>query len=188
LWIIAGLGNPGARYADTRHNLGFLVADEIARRIRIDLKIDKDAETGQGFMGTEKVMLIKPLTFMNLSGNAVGRILRYYKSGPEHLVVVHDDMDIAPGKLKIRMGGGAGGHNGVDSVISHLGPDFLRVKVGIGKPDRGPKENYVLGRFSSHEQPLVMDAVKKAADAVETIVQEGHLKAMTVFNADTPDS
>lgn len=187
MWIIAGLGNPGRKYESTRHNLGFLVADELAERIRTGFRKDKDAETGEGFMGSIKVLLVKPLTFMNLSGNTIGRIIRFYKIEPDHLIVVHDDMDIAPGKLKIKMGGGAGGHNGVDSVIEHVGRDFHRIKIGIGKPLKGSMESYVLGNIPLHDRRLFMDIVRKAADAVECIVSEGYLKAMTIFNADNSD-
>lgn len=188
MWIVAGLGNPGRKYDATRHNVGFLAVDEIARRIKAGFKKDSDSETAEGFMGSEKVMLIKPLTFMNLSGRAVGRVIRYRKIETDRLIVIHDDLDLLPGKLKIKLGGGAGGHNGVESVIDHVGHDFLRIKIGIGKPPRGLQESYVLGRFTPDEKALIGPAVLTAADAVEEIIRSGYLKAMTIFNAEPSEA
>lgn len=188
MWIIAGLGNPGNKYDQTRHNAGFLVIDEIAKRVRVRYKKDIDSETAEGFMDHEKVMLIKPLTFMNLSGSAISRVVRYHKLGIDRLIVIHDDLDLMPGKLKIKLGGGAGGHKGIISVIDHIGQDFIRIKVGIGKPERGSKEGYVLGRFAPEERGLISTAVVRAADAVQEIIRNGCPRAMTMFNAEPEHS
>jgi PTH1 family peptidyl-tRNA hydrolase len=185
LWIIAGLGNPGREYEQTRHNLGFKAVDEVAERIHTGFKTSGNYLISEGFIGQKKVVLIKPLTFMNLSGDAVSKVLSYYKCEPEHLVVIHDDMDIETGRMKIKMGGGSGGHKGIESIIASIGErEFLRIKIGIGRPDHNNVEGYVLSKIRGRDQDLLNDMVLKAADAAESIVLDGREKAMNNFNTD----
>ncbi len=185
MWIVIGLGNPGKEYEKTRHNLGFLTVDVIAERLSSGFKTSDNYQISEGFMGSEKLLLIRPLTFMNLSGRAVSRVLSYYKCDVDHLVVIHDDLDIEPGRIKIKLGGGSGGHKGVESVMSSVGSrDFLRIKIGIGRPDHNNTEGYVLSKFKGKEEELISSTVIDAADAVESIVSDGYEKAMNIFNAD----
>ena len=168
-----GLGNPGRSYERTRHNVGFLVADELARRHGGSWRKRKKTETTAVSLGPREVTLLKPTTFMNISGSA----LAGYRV--EDLVVVHDDLDLPPGDVRVKVGGGAGGHNGLRSLIGRLGPDFARVRVGIGRPPVGANAtDYVLGRMDA----AVRDAVTLAADAVEAVVDDGPEAAMNRFN------
>ncbi|MDP8950563.1 MAG: aminoacyl-tRNA hydrolase [Actinomycetota bacterium] len=171
-----GLGNPGRSHERTRHNVGFLVADELARRHGGSWRTRKRVEAAPARIGPKEVTLLKPTTFMNNSGSALAGY------GTENLIAVHDDLDLPPGDVRVKVGGGAGGHNGLRSVIGHLGPDFVRVRVGIGRPPVGMSvTDYVLGRMDA----TVRDAVPRAADAVEAIVEEGPEAAMNRFNART---
>ena len=171
-----GLGNPGRSYERTRHNAGFLVADELARRHGGSWRKRKRAEAAPLSLGSKGVTLLKPTTFMNNSGSA----LAGYGAGD--LILVHDDLDLPPGDVRVKVGGGAGGHNGLRSVIQRLGPDFVRVRVGIGRPPAGVGvTDYVLGRMDR----AVRDAVPLAADAVEAVVEEGPEAAMNRFNVRT---
>jgi len=184
LTLVVGLGNPGPRYAHTRHNMGFLVVDELARRWGIGWTSTRHgAESGTGTIAGATVMLAKPQTFMNLSGEAVGRLRRARRLKPEHIVAVYDDLDLPFGRVRIRTGGGAGGHNGVTSLISVLGREFPRVRVGIGRPGPGsdPVE-YVLGRFDAADLRIVDEAVGHAADGVEAILDAGLEAAMNRIN------
>ena len=168
-----GLGNPGRSYDRTRHNVGFLVADELACRHGGSWRAKKRAEAAPIGIGLKNVTLLKPQTFMNDSGAA----LAGYK--PEQLVVVHDDLDLPMGDVRVKVGGGAGGHNGLRSIIQHLGADFVRVRVGIGRPPGGMTvTDYVLGRMDV----AIRDAVPGAADAVEAVVEHGPEVAMNRFN------
>lgn len=188
LTLVVGLGNPGPRYRRTRHNLGFLVVEELARRWKIGWTSTRHgAESGTGSIAGAPVMLAKPQTFMNLSGEAVGRLRRARRLKPEHIVAVYDDLDLPLGRVRIRTGGGAGGHNGVTSLISVLGREFPRVRVGIGRPGPGsdPVE-YVLGRFEPEDVPVVDRAVEHAADGIEAILREGLEPAMNGFNRQRP--
>ena len=184
LKIVVGLGNPGARYKDTRHNIGFLVVDELARRWRSETwKRRFEAEVSEHRAGGP-VLLVKPQTFMNLSGEAVREAAKFYKVDPQDIIAIHDDLDLPAGRLRIRERGGAGGHKGIQSMIVQLGTDaFVRVKFGIGRP---PAEwdtaDYVLGRFSPEEQPSISQTIGLAADAVEAILAEGTSAAMNRFN------
>lgn len=188
MWIIVGLGNPGRKYEDTRHNVGFITADELADRLGCTFKRSNDYLFAEGFIGTEKVVLVKPLTFMNLSGRAVLGAMEYFKCGHDRLVVIHDDLDVAAGRIKIRPGGGDAGHKGVRSVIESIGAvDFLRVKIGIGRPEAGSVEGYVLSGFGKNEREQMRSAVSRAADAIEMTVSEGHAKAMSIYNAADDD-
>jgi peptidyl-tRNA hydrolase, PTH1 family len=168
-----GLGNPGRSYERTRHNVGFLVADELARRHGGSWRKKKKTEVAPVSLGLKEVTLLKPTTFMNNAGSA----LAGYNS--EDLIVIHDDLDLPPGDVRVKVGGGAGGHNGLRSVIGRLGPDFTRVRVGIGRPPVGSgATDYVLSRMDA----AVRDALPLAADAVEAVVESGPEAAMNRFN------
>ena len=168
------MGTPGRSYERTRHNAGFLVADELARRHGGSWRKRKRAEAAPVSLGSREVTLLKPTTFMNNSGSALGG----YR--PEDLILVHDDLDLPPGDVRVKVGGGAGGHNGLRSIIGRLGPDFVRVRVGIGRPPAGVGvTDCVLSRMDA----AVRDALPLAADAVEAVVEEGPEAAMNRFNA-----
>ncbi|MDP2166710.1 MAG: aminoacyl-tRNA hydrolase [Thermodesulfovibrionales bacterium] len=183
MWAIVGLGNPGTGYSRTRHNIGFMVVDAVAVRHKIELKEKRHCLSGTGAIDGAEAVLIKPLTFMNRSGLAVGEALRKFNVPPERLIVIHDDMDMETGKLKIKKNGSSGGHNGVESVIESIGTmDFVRIKIGIGRDMTIPAEDYVLSRFKRAELPLIKAAIKTASDAVGTIVNEAIENAMNRFN------
>jgi len=170
-----GLGNPGRSYERTRHNVGFLVADELARRHGGSWRKRKKAEAAPITLGLQDVTLLKPTTFMNNSGSALAGHNR-----AEDLIVVHDDLDLPEGDVRVKVGGGAGGHNGLRSVIGRCGPDFVRVRVGVGRPAPGMDvTDYVLSKMNS----ALRDAVPRAADAVEAVVEDGPEAAMNRFNA-----
>ncbi|MDQ7837867.1 MAG: aminoacyl-tRNA hydrolase [Thermodesulfobacteriota bacterium] len=182
---IVGLGNPGIKYAETRHNIGFILIDHLAGIFQISLAAKKwDSLIGKGYIGERQVLLAKPLTYMNRSGLAVAQILNFHKIPPPDLLVVHDDMDIPLGRIKIVRSGGSGGHNGVDSIIETLGTrEFPRLKIGIGRPLPQQKpEHYVLEPFSFEEIALLKETLKKAAKASEAIVRQGIEEAMNLFN------
>jgi PTH1 family peptidyl-tRNA hydrolase len=183
--LIAGLGNPGVRYSYSRHNAGFLVLDALARMEDIEINREKfDSHLGRGVISGVPVILAKPQTFMNLSGVAVGKLARYFEIGAEEILVVHDDMDFPTGDVRIKMGGGAGGHKGLLSIIDHLGgSEFARIRVGIGRPPAGETaEGYVLERFSECEMQTVPHVVERACDAVIEVVSSGVQAAMNKCN------
>ncbi len=185
-WLIVGLGNPGEKYEDTRHNVGFLVADELGERGGFPIqRLKFKALTNTAAVGGQGALVMKPVTYMNLSGEAVGEAARFYKLPPDHVLVVSDDVDLPLGKLRIRTGGSAGGHNGLKSVIQHLGTDqFPRLKVGVGgkpHPDYDMAD-WVLGRLQGEDKKVMDEAVKRAADAVECLLREGPQIAMNRFN------
>ena len=183
--LIAGLGNPGKEYENTRHNAGFLVLDTLAQKLGADLSERKHrALCGKAVIGGQKVILLKPQTYMNSSGESIRAAADYYKVPPEDILVVYDDISLAPGQLRIRAKGSAGGHNGIKSIIAHLGTqEFPRVKVGIGeKPPRMDLADYVLGHFSSGEKKIIEEAAKEAADAICEIVNVGIEQAMNDHN------
>ncbi|EEM13180.1 Peptidyl-tRNA hydrolase [Bacillus pseudomycoides] len=183
--LIVGLGNPGREYELTRHNIGFMGIDELAKRWGISLSEQKfKGMYGSGFVNGEKVILLKPLTYMNLSGESIRPLMDYYKIGVEDFVVMYDDLDIPVGKLRLRMKGSAGGHNGVKSTISHLGTqEFQRIRMGIDRPKNGMKVvDYVLGRFTAEELPEVNQSIEKAADACEEWLKKPFLQIMNTFN------
>jgi len=186
MFVIAGLGNPSFRYEGTRHNVGFDVIDMLADQYRIRIKEKKHkALCGTGIIEGNKVMLVKPQTFMNLSGESIGAVLNFYKLEPEsELLVVYDDISLAPGRIRIRKKGSAGGHNGLKSIISTIGTqEFLRIKIGVGeKPEGWDLADYVLGRFSREERRLAKDAFKRACDAAVLMVQGKTEQAMNQFN------
>lgn len=171
--VVVGLGNPGHSYERTRHNIGFLVADELAKRHGGSWRAKKKAEAAPIGFGLKNVTLLKPTTYMNNSGAA----LAGYKA--EQLIVVHDDLDLPAGDVRVKVGGGAGGHNGLRSTIQHLGNDFVRVRIGIGRPPVGmTATDYVLGRMDSE----IKESVPLAADAVEAVLESGPEAAMNRFN------
>lgn len=183
-WVIVGLGNPGPEYAGTRHNVGFDVVELLADRHRIKLDKSKHrARFGSGKFWDASVLLVKPLTYMNLSGQAVGPILRDAGLKPDRLIVLADDTDLPPGKIRIRAEGSAGGHNGHKSLIATLGTNvYARVKIGIGRVSREGTIDHVLGKFHGDERVVVQESLVRAADAVEAIVSEGIDLAMGRFN------
>lgn len=185
MYIIAGLGNPTREYDKTRHNVGFSVIDILADRIGIDVTEKKHkALCGKGMLEGQKVILAKPQTFMNLSGESVRAIMDFYKVSPEEVIIIYDDISLEPGQLRIRAKGSAGGHNGIKNMIVHLGTqEFSRIKVGIGeKPKDMNLADYVLSRFSKGEQELMEDAFNQAANAAAMMVSQGIDPAMNHFN------
>lgn len=185
MYIIAGLGNPEPKYNKTRHNIGFRVLDALAERYSIDVSERKHKGLlGKGIIAGEKVILIKPQTYMNLSGECIRAAADYYKTAPEKIIVLFDDISLDVGKLRVRKKGSAGGHNGIKSIIAHLGTEgFPRLKFGVGgKPPRMDLADYVLGRFSADDEALVEDGVKKACDAVECMLSDGFDAAMNRYN------
>lgn len=191
IFLVVGLGNPGGEYAATRHNAGFMVVDELARRFGVSVDHEKwQAYSSQLAVWGSKICLLKPDTFMNLSGKAVARYVDFYKVLPGQIIVVHDDLDMAPGRVKLVAGGGTGGHNGIRSLVQCLGTkDFLRLKLGIGRPDKSgvnagmPIEKYVLAPFLPDEKKLLeqrMDIIEKG---LECLVRDGIAKAMNMLNA-----
>ena len=186
MYLIAGLGNPTREYDKTRHNAGFSVIDVLADRYGIDVSEKKHkALCGKGVIEGQKVLLIKPQTFMNLSGESIRAAVDYYKAAPEELIVVYDDISLEPGQLRIRLKGSAGGHNGIKNIIAHLGTqEFPRIKVGVGEnPPRMDLADYVLGRFSGAEQKLMDEAFREAADAAVMMMTDGAERAMNHYNA-----
>ncbi|GGE21821.1 peptidyl-tRNA hydrolase [Marinithermofilum abyssi] len=183
--LIVGLGNPGIKYASTRHNVGFWVIDRLSAKWGIEVQKEKwKSLVGEGRVRGEKVFLMKPETYMNLSGEAVRPAMDWLKASVEEIVVIYDDLDLPPGYLRLRLKGSSGGHNGVKSLISHLGTqNFKRIKIGIGRPDKPiPIPDYVLSRFAPDEEPKIMEAVNRAADAVDAWIDTPFLEVMNEFN------
>jgi PTH1 family peptidyl-tRNA hydrolase len=194
MFLVVGLGNPGSEYTATRHNVGFIVVDELARRFGVSVDHEKwQAYSAQLDLWGSKVCLLKPNTFMNLSGKAVARYVDFYKVRPEQILVVHDDLDMAPGRVKLVAGGGTGGHNGIRSLVECLGTkDFMRLKLGIGRPGKVglfsgmPVEKYVLAPFTPGEKVLLgqrMDSIEKG---LECLLSDGLAKAMNLLNTLKP--
>ncbi|MFZ5585138.1 MAG: aminoacyl-tRNA hydrolase [Thermodesulfobacteriota bacterium] len=183
--LVAGLGNPGPRYAATRHNLGFMAVEELAARLGVGItRKGHQSLWGEGRLGGRKLILALPQTYMNLSGQAVASLMHYFDLEPQRVVVVHDDLDQEPGRLKVARKGGAGGHRGVASILEHLGDDrFVRLKLGIGRPryDEGI-EDYVLCGFYADQRGLFENVVKAAAECLEVIVTEGPQAAMQRYH------
>lgn len=183
--IIAGLGNPGAKYQGTRHNVGFSVIYQLSDKYNIKVNTGRHkALIGKGIIEGEKVILAMPQTYMNLSGEALKQLADYYKCDSDDIIVIYDDISLDVGKLRIRGKGSAGGHNGIKSIISCLGTDaFPRIKVGVGeKPPGMDLADYVLGRFSREEAPVIREAMDRASQAVAAIIGEGISFAMNKFN------
>jgi len=182
--MIVGLGNPGKDYKDTRHNIGFMVLEELASRYQVEKQESRfDAIIGHIRINSEKILLVKPLTYMNLSGRAVQPLLHWYKLSLEELIVVFDDMDLPAGSLRIRANGGSGGHKGMASISERLASkEFARIRVGIGRPEKGEAVNWVLGRFNRDEKEIFQNTVRSAADALEIWVKQGIAAAMNAYN------
>jgi len=182
--LVAGLGNPGREYEQTRHNVGWMVADELARRHGGSFRSKFSGRVAEVRAGEKRLALLKPETFMNESGRSVGAAGRFFKVPPEQILLVHDDVDLAEGRLQVRRGGGLAGHNGLRSIAQHLGTnDFLRLRIGVGRPERGdrrPVADYVLSPFDPHVD--VDELVARAADAVELLAAEGVPAAQQRFN------
>lgn len=186
MYVIAGLGNPTKKYEHTRHNIGFDVIQYLADQYNISINIGKfKGLCGTGVIEGQKVLLLKPQTFMNLSGNSVREAVDFYKLNPaSELIVIYDDIALEPGYLRVRKKGRAGGHNGMKDIIAHLGTqEFLRVRVGVGeKPPEYELADYVLGHFSKEDREKVEEAIKCAADAVKLMVQDQADAAMNLYN------
>ena len=185
-WLVVGLGNPGEQYVYTRHNAGFLTIDELAERKQIPVqRLKHRALTNTVELAGVKVLLMKPVTYMNLSGEAVGEAARFYKIPPERVLVISDDVSLPLGKLRIRKSGSAGGHNGLKSIIQHLGTEaFPRLKIGVGgkpHPDYDMAD-WVLSRFTGEDKQVMDETVRRAADAVECFLKDGPDRAMGKFN------
>jgi PTH1 family peptidyl-tRNA hydrolase len=183
--IIVGLGNPGKKYERTRHNAGFMAVDELARSLHVDFNQEKhSAFIVKSRIDPEDTVLAKPQTYMNDSGRAVGAILRDTYSGVSDLIVLHDELDLPLGSVRIKIGGGHGGHNGLRSIIELVGSsDFIRVRLGIGRPAPGmDAADYVLSPFLAEERQLLPDMMAKAVEAVRVIILEGPNRAMNIFN------
>jgi PTH1 family peptidyl-tRNA hydrolase len=184
--LIVGLGNPGAEYERTRHNIGWQVVDAFARKFRIDVnRHEKSAMTGQGRVAGGAIMVAKPLTYMNLSGDAVRLLTNAYLASTDDLIVVYDDIDLPLGRLRIRPSGSAGTHNGMRSIVGELHTEkFPRLRIGIGANDRGKLRDYVLDEFTAEEQPVVDRAVARSVDALLLFARGDLRRAMNEFNKD----
>lgn len=183
--LIVGLGNPGKQYEHTRHNIGFEVIDALSERLHISLNQAKfKGVYGTGLVDGEKVFLLKPLTYMNLSGESIIAIMDYFQIELDELVVIYDDLDLPVGRIRLRQKGSAGGHNGIKSTIYHLGTqEFNRIRVGINRPTNGMAiSDYVLGRFADSEQEMVREAIDKSTDACEEWIKKPFLQVMNTFN------
>lgn len=186
-YIVVGLGNPEKKYEHTRHNVGFDVLQVLSQKLDIPLnKLRCKALTGEGRIGGERVVLAAPQTYMNLSGQSVVELLRWYKADAKHLIVVYDDVDLPQGRLRVRAGGSAGTHNGMRNIVYLTGrDDFPRVRIGIGKPEPGRDlAAYVLGKYPPEARQAMFDAFLRAADAVQAIVTDGAEAAMARFNGE----
>ncbi len=184
--LIVGLGNPGPRYAEPRHNVGYAVVDELARRWATEVtRFDRHFEglLGEAHPHGQRVILLKPTTFMNLSGRSVAAVQRYYRMATSDVLIIHDDLDLTVGQLRIRATGSSGGHKGLDDVIRHCGTEEIsRLRIGIGKVHRGATTEYVLGSFAPDERPVIEETVTAAAAAAECWLQRGVVAAMNQFN------
>lgn len=184
MFLITGLGNPGYEYANTRHNVGFDVLDLISSKYNIEINRKKfKGEYGEGSIQKEKVILLKPSTFMNLSGESVSEAVNFYKIPKQNIIVIHDDISLEVGRLRIRKAGSAGGHNGIKNIIALLGDDvFTRIKVGVGSP-ANDLIHHVLGRFDDKDRIVVEKVFEASAEAAVCIISEGADKAMNKYNA-----
>ena len=183
MFLIVGLGNPGKEYENTRHNIGFDAIDSIANKYNIEVsKLKFKGVYGDGFIGGEKVILLKPTTYMNLSGESVREVLDFYKLTEEDILVIYDDISLEVGRLRIREKGSAGGHNGIKSIIAHLGTDiFSRIKIGVGQP-KGNLVNHVLGKFPSEDRICLNEVLDVVVSASAVVIKDGTKEAMNKFN------
>ena len=186
MYIIAGLGNPKKEYDNTRHNIGFAMIDALADKYNINvMDVKHKAITGKGIISGQKVILAKPLTFMNLSGESIRQLTDYYKVDPEtEVIIISDDISLPPGLIRVRKKGSAGGHNGLKNIIQHLGTEgFRRIRIGVGEKPKGyDLADYVLGHFSKEEQPFMKEGIEKAIGALEMILSDDIDGAMNEYN------
>lgn len=185
--VIAGLGNPGRKYKNTRHNIGFMVVDELAKRYGLEFIKKENYWISKGKIENKDIVIIKPTTYMNLSGIAVKKVVNenVLNALPESLIIVHDDIDLSLGRIKIKKNGSSGGHKGVQSTIDHLGTkNFIRVKVGIGKAPNQDVVDYVLSAFKKEEKSIIKEKISKTVDSIVAIISEGIQKAMNIYNKD----
>jgi peptidyl-tRNA hydrolase, PTH1 family len=186
VWLVVGLGNPGREYTHNRHNIGFMVVDEIARRARVDgFRVKFGGEIAPGEVAGQKAVLLKPMEFMNVSGRAVQRTAAFYQVEPKEILVVHDEIDLPLGTIRIKNGGGHAGHNGLRSIVQELGSsDFVRVRCGVGRPGgrAGNVAGHVLADFGKSEKTEADIVIQEAADAVTETIARGPLLAMNKFN------
>lgn len=176
MFLVVGLGNPGMDYDNTRHNIGFMAADEIFRRYNFaDYKAKFDGLIAEGKIEGEKVYLLKPQTFMNLSGNSVIKAASFYKIHPDNIIVIHDDLDLKLGQIKSKKGGGAGGHNGLKSIDSHIGPNYNRIRIGIGNPNLSHEQviGHVLSRFCKTDAEIVAQNLDIVAENIGILIKDG---------------
>lgn len=183
MFLIVGLGNPGIQYENTRHNIGFNVIDNISKEYNIDINREKfKGMYGEGFIGNTKVILLKPTTYMNLSGESIREVVNFYKISNEEVIVIYDDISLEVGRLRIREKGSHGGHNGIKSIIANLGTDvFPRVKIGVGAP-KGNLVSHVLGKFSDDEVEILRETIKASSDAVSIMISKDTKEAMNKLN------
>lgn len=182
--VIAGLGNPGEKYAYTRHNIGFMIISELAERYKINSSYKFDGLLGDFFFGGEKVIIFQPMKYMNKSGQPIWKLMDYFQIAADDLLVIHDDLDLELGQMRFKQNGGSGGHNGIKSIINHLGTDeFKRLKIGIGRPPENiPVPDFVLTNFQGEEKKLAEEVVDKAVSAVELMLKKDIMKAMNKYN------
>ena len=185
MFIVVGLGNPGRKYAKTRHNMGFIAADELAQKLDIKInKIKHKSLVGEGYLAGQKVLLVKPQTYMNLSGEAVREIMHYYRVESEKILLIYDDVDIETGRIRIRKKGGAGTHNGMKSVVAAMGTEeFPRIRIGIGGDIKMHLMDFVTGGMNKKEKETLKEAVITAAEAAECIIEKGIDAAMNRYNS-----
>lgn len=187
MYLVVGLGNPGNRYRGNRHNVGFMIIDRMAERNQSPAFREKfDGVFAKLETGAHEVVLLKPMTYMNKSGESVQKAQAFFKVDAAHTVVVHDELDLPFGTSRVKVGGGAAGHNGIKSITQHSGPDFVRVRIGIGRPEKGSTENFVLGDFSTTERATLPEVIDTAADSIMAIVEHGVSYAMNRFNQKAP--
>lgn len=176
MYLVVGLGNPGKEYANTRHNAGFMAADEISRRFSFSAFREKfDGLVAEGNIGGEKVLLLKPQTYMNLSGNSVVKAAFFYKILPQNVIVIHDDMDLKLGQIKAKCGGSSGGHNGIKSIDSQISPNYNRIRIGVGHPEHQQNQviDYVLSSFGREEKEILNQSIDTVADLIDILIKNG---------------
>ncbi len=183
MYLVVGLGNPGPKYARNRHNLGFMVVERIAQAAGADFRDKFKARWAKVRLGGDEIVLLMPQTYMNLSGESVQPAMRFFKVPLEEVLVIHDEIDLPFPTLRLKRGGGVAGHNGLRSIVQQCGgPDFLRLRMGVGRPPRGTTENWVLSDFDAVESATLPDVLHAATRAVETLVKDGPTAAMNAFN------
>jgi peptidyl-tRNA hydrolase, PTH1 family len=185
LRLVAGLGNPGPQYVETRHNVGFMVIDCLASKGEVHLEPSRSWDCQLGKWGS--LLLVKPLCYINRSGDVIGPLARYFKILPEETLVVVDDIALPLGRLRLRPSGSDGGHNGLRSIVEHFGEMFMRLRIGVGSPREGEVVDHVLGEFDESERTIVAATVQRAAEAVNHIAQNGIVSAMNIYNRAEPN-